>query len=82
MFTDIANEFQNITKFELLQYFIDYRDFLQDDYSSVYAYFSGNSETIDNEKLRKAVYYMVNRLKILGTSTILSRFKRHFRKNI
>ena len=53
MFTDIANEFQNITKFELLQYFIDYRDFLQDDYASVYAYFSGNSETIDNEKLRK-----------------------------
>ena len=36
MFTDIANEFQNITKFELLQYFIDYRDFLQDDYASVH----------------------------------------------
>ena len=53
MFTDIANEFQNITKFELLQYFIDYRDFLQDDYASVHSYFSGNSETIDNEKLRK-----------------------------
>ena len=52
MFTDIANEFQNITKFELLQYFIDYRDFLQDDYASVYAYFAGKNETIDNEKLR------------------------------
>ena len=35
MFTDIANEFQNITKFELLQYFIDYRDFLQDDYAQL-----------------------------------------------
>ena len=51
MFADIANEFQNITKFELLEYFTDYRDFLQDDYPDVYSYYSGNSEEIDVEKL-------------------------------
>lgn len=51
MFADVANEFENITKFELLQYFTDYSNFLQDDYSDVYAYYSGNSESIDNTKL-------------------------------
>lgn len=51
MFADVANEFENITKFELLQYFTDYSDFLQNDYSEVYAYYSGNSESIDNAKL-------------------------------
>lgn len=52
MFADIANEFQNITKFELLEYFTDYRDFLQDDYPDVYSYYSGNSEEIDVQKLK------------------------------
>lgn len=51
MFANIANEFQNITKFELLQYFSVYADFLQKDYAEVYAYFSGKTETIDNSKL-------------------------------
>lgn len=51
MFADIANEFQNITKFELYQYFRDYSDFLQSDYSEVYSYFSGKIESIDNSKL-------------------------------
>lgn len=51
MFASIANEFQNITKFELLQYFTAYADFLQKDYAEVYAYFSGKTETIDNSKL-------------------------------
>lgn len=51
MFADVANEFQNITKFELYQYFKDYSDFLQSDYSEVYSYFSGKIENIDNSKL-------------------------------
>ena len=51
MFADVANEFQNITKFELYQYFKDYSDFLQSDYSEVYSYFSGKIESIDNSKL-------------------------------
>ncbi len=51
MFADVANEFQNITKFELYQYFKDYSNFLQSDYSEVYSYFSGKVESVDNSKL-------------------------------
>lgn len=53
MFADIANEFQSITKFELLQFFTDYRNFLQDDYSDIYSYYSGNSETVDVHKISR-----------------------------
>ena len=53
MFAAVANEFENITKFALLQYFQDYRDFLQNDYSDVYAYFSGATESIDSSKINK-----------------------------
>lgn len=51
MFADVANEFENITKFELYQYFKDYSDFLQSDYSAVYSYYAGKTESIDNSKL-------------------------------
>lgn len=51
MFADIANEFQNITKFDLLKYFTDCRDFFQNDYGEVYNYFSGKSENIDVYKI-------------------------------
>jgi HPt (histidine-containing phosphotransfer) domain-containing protein len=51
MIGDIANEFESITKFSLLDFFVDYRNFLQNDYADVYSYFSGSSETIDVNKL-------------------------------
>ena len=51
MIANIANEFENITKFGLLQYFLDYRDFMQDDYSDVYAYYNGDTEKIDAAKM-------------------------------
>jgi HPt (histidine-containing phosphotransfer) domain-containing protein len=51
MIGDIANEFESITKFSLLDFFVDYRNFLQNDYADIYSYFSGNSETIDVNKL-------------------------------
>lgn len=53
MFAKIAKEFQNITKFDLLQYFLDYRDFLSQDYVEVYNYFAGNSESVEASKLIK-----------------------------
>lgn len=53
MFADVANEFENITKFSLLKYFQDYQDFMQNDYSEVYAYYSGLSESVDSEKINK-----------------------------
>lgn len=51
MISEIANEFENITKFSLLEYLVKYRNFLQNDYSDVYAYYSGNVENIDAQKL-------------------------------
>ena len=53
MFAKIANEFENITKFPLLQYFKDFRDFLQEDYQDVYNYYSGISEDINSDKINK-----------------------------
>lgn len=53
MIGEIASEFENITKFNLLDYLVKYRDFLQNDYSDVYNYFAGISETIDANKLNK-----------------------------
>lgn len=51
MINEIISEFENITKFSVLEYLIKYRNFLQNDYSDVYAYYSGNNETIDASKL-------------------------------
>ena len=53
MIANIANEFEKITKFELLDFFQKYRDFLQDDYPEVYAYYSGDSESVDTKKINK-----------------------------
>ncbi len=47
MIGNIAQEFQNTTKFDLYQYFTDYKDFIENGYGYVYSYFSGESETID-----------------------------------
>lgn len=64
MISEIANNFQNITKFDILQYFIDYADFLKNQYSYVYEYFSGKSETIDSS-------YIFNLRDLINRSDIL-----------
>lgn len=51
MISEIANEFENITKFALLDYLVKYRNFLQNDYSDLYAYYSGSVETVNVGKL-------------------------------
>lgn len=53
MFADIAINFQNITKFDLRQYFIDYRDFLTNDFPDVSNYYAGKTETIDTAKIKR-----------------------------
>lgn len=53
MFADIAISFQNITKFGLRQYFIDYRDFLTNDFPDVNNYYAGKTETIDAAKIKR-----------------------------
>ena len=53
MFADIAVNFQNITKFDLRQYFTDYRDFLTNDFPDVSNYYAGKTETIDAAKIKR-----------------------------
>lgn len=64
MFADICNNFQDITKFDLLGYFQDYRDFMQNSYKSIYAYYSGESEKIDAEAM-SILDNLINRSKIM-----------------
>ena len=47
MFGNIITQFENITKFALLQYFEDYRDFMQNDFSYISEYYNGDTSSID-----------------------------------
>lgn len=46
MVYEIVNEFQNVTKFNLLQYFEDYSNFMASDYASLAAYFAGSTSSV------------------------------------
>lgn len=48
MIGEIVIEFQDITKYPLLEFMERYRDFMTNDYESIRAYFNGETETIDN----------------------------------
>lgn len=48
MFSNIVIQFENITKFALLQYFEDYRDFMQNDFSYISDYYNGKTSSIDS----------------------------------
>ena len=47
MFSDIVKNFEDVTKFKLLEYFEEYQDFMQHDFSHLSDYFSGQTEGID-----------------------------------
>ena len=47
MFSDIVIEFENVTKFKLLKYFEDYQSFMQNDFSHLSDYYSGQTERVD-----------------------------------
>ena len=47
MISEIAYKFQEITKFDLYQYFVDYADFMRNKFPYVRAYFAGDSESVD-----------------------------------
>lgn len=51
MISEIAKEFENITKFSLLEYFVRYNEWMKNDYSDVYNYYAGNTESIDAAKI-------------------------------
>lgn len=47
MISEIAHKFQEITKFDLYQYFVDYADFMRNKFPYVRNYFAGYSEGVD-----------------------------------
>ncbi len=49
MFGDIVTEFENVTKFGLLKYMEDYRDFMQRDFAYLSAYYAGKTEEVSSE---------------------------------
>lgn len=53
MFANIAKEFQNITKFNLFEFFQRYLNFIQNDYSEIYSYYSGKAESVDLKKINE-----------------------------
>ena len=53
MFVDIIKEFQNVTRFNIFQYFQDYVSFLKNEFPSINRYYAGQIETIDYAILNK-----------------------------
>lgn len=48
MFSDIVSDFENITKFALLDYLEQYRDFMQNDFSYISSYYNGDMASVDS----------------------------------
>lgn len=48
MFSDIVSDFENITKFALLDYLEQYRDFMQNDFSYISSYYNGDRASVDS----------------------------------
>ena len=48
MFSDIVSDFENITKFALLDYLEQYRDFMQNDFSYISSYHNGDTASVDS----------------------------------
>ena len=51
MISDIANKFQQITKFDLYSYFTDYADFMNNRYSNIRAYYAGEVEVVNADDM-------------------------------
>lgn len=48
MFSDIVSDFENITKFALLDYLEQYRDFMQNDFSYISSHYNGDTASVDS----------------------------------
>lgn len=53
---EIIIEFQNITKYPILDFLSRYKDFLINSYPRIDEYYSGRTESIENEHLNELVY--------------------------
>ena len=70
MISEIANKFQNITKFDLYQYFVDYADFMRNKYPYIRAYFAGESESVNSsymDMMKDLVERSNNLIKLFNT---------------
>lgn len=47
MISEVAYKFQEITKFDLQKYFLDYADFMRNKFPYIHAYYGGETESID-----------------------------------
>ena len=65
MLYKIVNEFQNVTKFDLLQYFEDYGNFMTSDYASLASYFAGNTSSVSSSAVNN-----LNSLKSRGKNIL------------
>lgn len=65
----IITEFEKVTKYPLLSFLTDYRDFLDNSYPPINDYFSGNVDRIENKHLIN-LQYITNECK-----TVLAQFK-------
>lgn len=61
----IVNEFQNVTKFDLLQYFEDYSNFMTSGYASLASYFAGSTSSVSSSAVND-----FNSLKSRGKSIL------------
>lgn len=69
MIESIVIEFEQVTKFPLLQFMREYQDFMLNSYGLINDYFSGKTEKIANEHIRALKNLTVK------TSDVMSQFK-------
>jgi hypothetical protein len=62
----IILDFENITKYPLLNFLIVYKDFIVDSYSEIERYFSGKTDNIDNKHLKSLNNITIESGKILS----------------
>lgn len=64
MFSDIVIEFENVTKFNLLKYFEEYKSFMQNDFTYVSSYYRGDTPSINSLYISN-LKSLINKNKIL-----------------
>lgn len=60
MFADVVLQFENITKFALIDYLTKYRDFMKSDYNNIASYYQGASSGISSESISNFNYLLTN----------------------
>ena len=67
MFGDIIIEFQNTTKYPILEFLQRYRNFMLNDYEAIRQYFNGETESIDNAHLSELKWLTIQCRDLMST---------------